>query len=234
MKRFFFFTLAIACAFALRAQDCKSNLYMTPNAKLQMTVYDKKGKESGVQTIQVTGVKNNGAAYESTVSTSMVDDKGKAISNGTGTYRCNGGVLSADMKLFMPQEGMGGMKNAEASFEPVYLEYPSTLSVGQKLTDAELKMDMTMNGGMKASLTFKEENRTVTAKESVTSPAGTWDAYVISYEGNIKSKMGGIGLPAFGFTVKEWFVPGTGIVKSETYTKNGKLAGSTLLTAVTK
>ena len=36
------------------AQDCKSNLYMSNNAKMQMTIYDKKGKTSAVQTIQVT------------------------------------------------------------------------------------------------------------------------------------------------------------------------------------
>ena len=138
------------------------------------------------------------------------------------------------MKMFLPQEGMGNMKATEAKFEPVYLEYPLAPTVGQKLQDAELKMDMTMNGGMQVSITFKEENRTVTAKETVTSPAGTWEAYVISYNGSTKSKMGGIGLPAFNFTVKEWFVPGMGVVKTETYGKNGKPAGSTLLTSVTK
>ena len=95
-------------------------------------------------------------------------------------------------------------------------------------------MDMNMKGGLKSSLSFKEENRKVAGKETVTSPAGSWEAFVISYDGNMKTRMAGIGLPAFNFTVKEWFVPGMGIVKSETYSKNGKLVGSTLLTAITR
>ena len=234
MKTACFFTTLLGLLFtlSLSAQDCKGNLYMTPNAKMQMTIYDKKGKESGVQTIQVTDVKNNGGTYESTVNTTMADEKGKVITNGTGAYRCSGGVFSADMKMFMPQEGTGKTNATEAKMEPIYLEYPAAPSVGQKLKDAELKMDMNMNG-MNAAIDFKEENRTVAAKESVTSPAGTWEAYVISYDGYMKIKMAGIGLPASNFTVKEWFVPGTGIVKSET-SKNGKVIGSTLLTSVTK
>jgi len=35
------------------------------------------------------------------------------------------------------------------------------------------------------------------------------------------------------FTVKEWYVPGIGIVKSENYRK-GDLAGSTMITSITK
>jgi hypothetical protein len=87
---------------------------------------------------------------------------------------------------------------------------------------------------MNASVDFKEEGRTVSGKETVTSPAGTWEAYVISYDGAMKTKMAGIGLPASNFTVKEWFVPGIGVVKSETASKSGKVIGSTLLTSIKK
>ena len=122
----------------------------------------------------------------------------------------------------------------EAKFEPVYLEYPAKLSVGDALKDAEFKMDISAKGGVSSNVVFKEENRKVAAKENVTSPAGTWEAYVISYDGSMKMKMAGIGLPAFTYTAKEWFVPGMDIVKSETYAKNGKLVGSTLLTSYSK
>lgn len=214
-------------------QDCKTNLYMTNNAKMQMTMYDKKGAASGTRDITVTGVKKTGDMYESTITTSVTNEKGKAIAKASGVYRCNGGVLSADMKMFMPQEQMGKMGESEAAFEPVYLEYPASPSVGQVLKDAEFTMNI-KNGGMSSTVTFKEENRKITTKENVTSPAGTWEAYVISYDGNMKMKMGGLGLPGYNFSVKEWYVPGMGIVKSESYSKGGKLSGSTMLTSVTK
>ncbi|MDQ6610049.1 MAG: hypothetical protein M3Y85_09545 [Bacteroidota bacterium] len=216
------------------AQDCKTNLYMTDNAKLVMTIYDKKGAVTGTQNIAITGVKKTGDAYESTITNSFTNDKGKVLSNASGTYHCKNGALSADMKMFMPQEQMGKMGEAEANVEPVYLEYPATPSPGQALKDAEFTMNMKMNGGMGITVNFKEENRKVANKESVTSPAGTWDAYVITYDGTMKTKMAGLGLPGFNFSAKEWFVPGMGVVKTESYNKGGKLVGSTMLTSVTK
>jgi len=36
------------------------------------------------------------------------------------------------------------------------------------------------------------------------------------------------------FKVTEWFAPGFGVVKSETYARNGKLLGSTQLTSLKK
>ena len=73
-------------------------------------------------------------------------------------------------------------------------------------------------------LTLKENNRKVTGKESVTTPAGTWDAWKISYDGQFRAKIGPIGIPV-NFKAIEWYVPGFGIVKTETYSKNGKLEG---------
>jgi hypothetical protein len=234
MKKIFLSVVSLLSLYFSMGQDCKTNLYMTDNAKLQMTVYDKKGKTSGVQNITISNVKKTGDAYESTVANSFADDKGKVISNASGTYKCSGGMLSADIKMFMPQEQMGKMGEAEAGLQPVYLEYPSSPTVGQTLKDADFTMTI-KNGGMSSSIAFKEENRKVEAKESVTSPAGTWEAYVISYDANMKIKMGPIGMPGMNFHVKEWYVPGMGVVKSESYNKGGdKLLGSTLLTSISK
>jgi hypothetical protein len=207
---------------------------MTPNAKIGMTIYDKKGAASGIQTWQVNDVKKTGDTYTSTLSVSFTNDKGKLISSGSGIYKCSGGMLSADMKMFLPQEQMSKMEgSSEAKVDPVYLEYPANPSVGQALKDAEFNMDIDMKNGMSTHITFKEEARKVDAKESITTAAGTWEAYIISYNGNMKTKVLGIGIPV-SFSVKEWYVPGMGIVKSETYSKNGKLAGSSALTSISK
>lgn len=234
MKKILSLTVLFILGISSFAQDCKSNLYMTQNAKFTVTIYDKKGAVSGIKTSQITDVKKSGDSYTSTISTSFTDGKGKTLSNGAGSYKCSGGILSADMKLFMPQEQTSKMGDgAEVKVDPVYLEYPANPSVGQSLKDAEFKMDIDMKNGLSTSTAFKEENRKVASKESITTPAGTWDAYLITYDGNLKTKVAGIGIP-FNFSVKEWYVPGTGIVKSESYSKGGKLSGSSVLTAITK
>lgn len=215
----------------MQAQDCAGYLYMTNNAEIQMTVYDKKGQPSGVQTWKVSDVKKDGNSITSTIQTSFKDDKGKEITKGSGTYKCKGGILEADVRMSMPQEQM--QQGTEVSMASAYLEYPSAMSVGQSLKDADFAMDMKMGTGVNAKVNFREDNRKVLSKENITTPAGSWDAYVIAYDGNMKTQMGPIGIPV-NFSAKEWFVPGFGIVKSETYSKNGKLVGSTMLTSIKK
>ena len=68
-------------------------------------------------------------------------------------------------------------------------------------------------------------NRSVQAKEKVTSPAGNWDAFKITYHSKIKMKIAGIGIPV-NTEVTEWYVPDFGIVKTESK------YGSTLITAI--
>ena len=225
-------TLSLLPVFSL-AQDCKNYYYMSNNSTIEMTVYDKKGKESGKQTWTITDVKKTGNNYQSTVNSSFADEKGKEISKGTGIYKCENGVLKADVRMSLPQQQMEAYKDAEVKLEPVYIEYPSTPSIGQKLDDVDFKMEMDSKNGLKTTIIFKETNRKVDNKENITTSAGTWEAYVITYDAQFKIQLGPIG-PTTNMSVKEWFVPNFGIVKTETYSKGDKLMGSTQLTAVKK
>lgn len=235
MKKLLF---TFACTFitlvTVLAQDCQNFYFMTNNSQIEMTTYDKKGGKSGVMTWKITDVKKDGNSFIAQVNSTFSDEKGKEITKSTGSYKCTNGLLEADVRMSLPQQQGQPMQPTEAQMSSAYIEYPSNMSVGQSLKDVDFNMDMNMSGGMKANMNFKETNRKVDAKEKVTTPAGTWDAYVISYESFMKTKMGAIGMPGFTFQVKEWFVPGFGLVKSETYSKNGKLAGSMQLTSIKK
>jgi hypothetical protein len=224
--------LLVACPLASLAQDCKNFFYLTNNAQVQMTMYDKKGKENSTNTWQINNVKKIPGGYESTINTSLKDEKGKEIANGTGTYKCENGILKADARMSMPQQQAAG-NSTEAKVESGYIEYPGNMSVGQSLNDVNFTMDVTSKNGMSSTVTFKENNRKVGAKESVTTPAGTWDAYVIGYDAVFRTQIAGIGIPV-SFSAKEWFVPGFGVVKSETYNKGGKLMGSSQITSIKK
>ena len=232
MKQFLSLLLLFAGA-SLCAQNCESYWYLTNNAEVQMTIYNAKGKESGKQTWKVTGVKQNGSGFVANVTSSFTDEKGKELAKGAGTYQCDGGMLKSDIRMTMPQQQAQMFQDAEANLEPTYIEYPYNMSEGQSLKDAVFEMDMKMNSGMNSKMSMKQTNRKVEGKEQVTSPAGTWEAYKITSEGYYRMNMGGIGIP-MTFKVTEWFVPGFGIVKTESYNKNGKFMGSTLLTSLKK
>jgi hypothetical protein len=231
MRKFFALLLLLAAG-TLRAQDCKNYYYMLNNAEVQMTVYDKNGAVSGIQTWKVSGVTNDGARVRSTIASTFTDNKGKAIAKGQGTYQCDGGKLMADMRMSLPQGENRGVPETEAKLTDSYLEYPGSLAEGMQLPDGSFTMEATTSG-MPSTTQFDIRNRRVTGKESIATAAGTWEAYKISYDAVMRVKMAGIGIP-MNLKVNEWFVPGFGIVKSETFTKNGKLAGSSVLTGLKK
>jgi hypothetical protein len=76
-------------------------------------------------------------------------------------------------------------------------------------------------------------NRVVASQESVTTAAGTFNCYKITQDFKMENIVMGMTIP---ITMKsiEYYAAGTGMVKSQSFDKNGKLAGYTLLTKITK
>lgn len=222
-------------SFSINAQDCSGYYYLT-NSTVEMTTYGKKAKESGKLTYTISGVNKSGSTTTANFVSEMKDEKGKTISKGAGKYKCVGGNLFIDAKVAMPQEQMGAYKDMDVKADDAFIEYPSSLSDGLALKDADFKMDIINKGAVFSTTTLEQTNRKVAGRESITTPAGTWNCWKISYDGRFKATIGGpsgIGIPV-NFKSTEWFAPGFGIVKTETYNKNGKLVGSTLVTAVKK
>jgi hypothetical protein len=219
---------------ALYTQDCKGFYYLN-NAEVQMTVYDKKGEVNGKLTYTISGAVKSGNTTSANFTSEMVNEKGKSLSKGAGKYKCADGVLYVDAKVAMPQEQMSAYKDMEVKAEDVFIEYPSSMAAGQALKDANFKMEIFNKGNLFATTTFDETNRKVEGKETITTSAGTWECWKISYEARFKASMApmNIGIP-FNIQGTEWFAPGFGIVKTESYNKNGRLMGSTQITSVKK
>ena len=78
------------------------------------------------------------------------------------------------------------------------------------------------------NITMNISNRKVDAVESITTPAGTFECYKISYDVAMKMMMN---MKSKGV---EWYAKGVGLVKNETYSSDGKLLGSNVLTAFKK
>ncbi|MGB5356106.1 MAG: hypothetical protein WBN11_05375, partial [Eudoraea sp.] len=72
-------------------------------------------------------------------------------------------------------------------------------------------------------------NRKVEKQENVTTPAGSFDCFVIYSQSNIKAMMINQSFPQ-----RVWFSEGVGMIKQESYKKNGDLLTSTILTKYSK
>lgn len=203
------------------AQDCSGYYYAIPGTSVELSVFDRKGNPSGRSTYQVKDVKKTANSLDALVSSTVYDGKGKEVAAARDIrIQCQNGAYQMDMKNFVMPETMSAFKNTEVNFSGSMLEYPASLRVGATLGDAQLQMDPVSMPMMKTTLTLS--NRKVIAQESVTTPAGTFDCYKITYDANVKSLIG------INYQVTEWFKPGFGVVRTENY-RNGKLMGSTVL-----
>lgn len=224
-------TLVLYAAMAATAQDCKNFYYMVNNAVVEMSIYNDKEELMGKQLYRVAEVEKKGSDLVSTFSTSFMDKNGKEISKSEGKFKCNGITIGVDMKMNIPGGAAQNM-SAKVKSSDSYLMYPTTLTVGKYLADGAFHMESEVNG-MPMIMDFKITERKVEGKESITTTAGTWDCFKISYNIETKISVMGAGVP-MDLKATEWFAPGFGMVKSVSYNKNGKLMGSTLITKLEK
>ena len=203
----------------LFSQDCANYYYLQNNKTIEMTISNKNGKESGKMTYVVSDSKKNGSAVTATINSEFVDAKGKTITKATNNVKCENGVMQMNMKTFIPAAQMEQMKSGTATANDVYLEYPANMNVGDQLKDGQFNMDYESTSGLKSSIEISITERKVEGKESVTTPAGTWECYKITSENKIVSKIAGIGIP-IRMSVTEWYASGFGVIKTES--KTGK------------
>ena len=225
MKKMFVLLISILIyQNAGNAQNC-GYLLLTNNAEVEMSMFDKKNEPSGKVVYKV--LSSNGK--EAKVSSKVFSEKGKEIGGGEGTYKCDGNNFSFEMKAMLPgdQAKAMNMKDMEVKTNNATIDYPSNMSVGTTLPDNEFTAD-TYSGTMKLmGMSFKVNNRKVEGKESITTPAGTFDCFKITSNQDIKAIFN------INMQMTEWFSPNVGVVKTEAYRK-GALVSSTLITKISK
>jgi hypothetical protein len=230
MKRYFILlVIAFAAGQTSKAQSSCSTYYpLVDGANFQYTNYDKKGKEDGQINYKVADVQNNGDTTNATMMMEMMDKKGNTY---TSDYEiaCDGNVVKIDFKSLMNDQMLSQMGDVEMDISGTDVELPNSLSVGQALPDANMQLKMKMGGGINMNTNVETINRKVEKQESVTTPAGTFDCYVLYSETKTKMMMANSIFPS-----RTWLAEGVGIVKQESYNKKGKLIGSMVLTQYSK
>ncbi len=223
MKTLITLCLISLMAVPVTAQKCSKYYPMEEGTAFQMTIYDKKNKPSGVIDYKIKETSGDTATfyYE------MHDEKGKMISSSEYDITCKEDGISIDFSSIMSPAVMGQYKDMEVDMTGTELIYPNNLSEGQSLPDADVLMNVKMTP-INLKMTSKMFNRKVESKESVTTPAGTFDCYVITYDNEMK-----MGVKMTG-SAKLWLAEDVGMVKQETYNKKGDFVGATVLTAFSK
>jgi hypothetical protein len=230
-KSLFFVAVLIVIVNALSAQDCKTYYFLRNNSEVEMSIYDSKGAVIAKNTYNVLSVNKEGNSLVSNFTTTAKDEKGKEVSSGKGTVKCDGENLMIDMQMNMPNIPQLQAMKMETGKGSTFLNYPNVMKVGQTLPDGAFEMNSNANG-MDVNLGYKTVNRKIVAKEKITTTAGSWECFKITTDISISLKMMAMNMP-FNLTTAEWFAPGFGVVKTES-SKDGQLVGSMVLTKVKK
>jgi len=226
MKKLIFITLwlFVPTVFLL-AQDCVFYYPQTEGKTLEYATFNAKDKKTAgsIQTVKKVYEENGNLKID--IETISLDKKGKEIGTNQYSAICEEGVYKIDMKSFMDAATMAAYEDNEVEVSSDNLQIPAKLNVGEELPNGRLNISIYSSGtrlmGMSTALT----NRKVEAKEEITTEAGTFDCYKISYTMTV-STMFSVRVEAI-----DWICEGIGTVKSETYSK-GKLMGYTILTNI--
>jgi hypothetical protein len=222
MKNILFVICLLATTFSY-SQDCKNYYYLQNNKTIEITMYNSKGEMNGRQVYTVSNFQNSGTTASATVNTEMFNKKGKSISKSSSVMKCSGGVMMMDMKLSLPQQ-QAEQFSADAKTKDFYLEYPASMKIGDNLKDGNMEMSVDSKG-MTTTLNMSVTNRKVEGQEKITTTAGSWDCFKITYHTKIITKVMGMGIP-INMDVTEWYAPGFGVVKTSSK------YGETVLTAI--
>lgn len=198
---------------------------MEMGTKTVFTHYNDKGVVTKIVTNDITEYTVENGIEKSTT-TSLMEDKEKNKSTTLKfESKFDGTVFEVDLKKITEETLRSGIKDSKVrvSVEGNNFKLPNNLQIGQKLDEIDLDMVMT-SGSTNFKFYMHYTDRVVTGKETVKTPAGEFDCFIISSQTEVKM------LTTKSGTSKSWIAKGVGLVKQEDYNKKGKLISSEVLT----
>lgn len=227
-------TLILTFAFGiifLNAQDSCSKYYtMKEGTSFEYTNYDKKGKVDGITNYTVSSSAAIGQATKATLDLKISDKKGKELFTTSYSFTCEDNMVKIDYKSLFPAQMMEQYLDGDIEMDitGTDIELPNDLVVGKDLADANVTINLNM-GGIKIETKVDQTNRKVLKEESITTSAGTFNCIVITETTKTKTMGAKIELNS-----KLWLAEGVGMIKQESYKKNGNLMNTTELTKFSK
>lgn len=224
-----FIVLLALSSFTFLVNDCGGLIFFKDGTSTVMTSYSEDGKVIGSAKTIYTGVTKTPGGASVKAQQENFDKKGKSTAKSEFTITCDHGNLIFDMKMMMPQEQAESYKDMEMTMEGNNKELPSDFVVGSSLKDATIKFKFKTKDGMEMSMmnmSFKITNRKVEAKETITTPAGTFECYKLTEDIEMKTMF------AMKMKSVSWFNVQSGTIKTETYKENGKYTGKSELTEI--
>jgi len=206
--------------------QCNEYYVLNDGTAWTYETYNAKGKLNGKTQQNVKSFEKTATGFNAVVTSVLYNDKGKEQTKGDLEMSCVNGTFIIDMRKFIPEEQQKMFASYKMTIQSENLELPAKLTVGQMLKDGSITL-ATEGSPLPMKMTVVISDRKVEGKETITTPAGTFECFKISSKSKVSTQMG-VNM-SFNFSTIEWIAPKVGMVKSESFDKNGKPNGYTQL-----
>lgn len=218
------FTVIFSITSIFSQESCSVFYPFTAGTSAEVTTKNKRGKTVAVLTYNVLDVTNNSGTTQAKMNAVMKDKNDKILTESTYNISCTNTGVSIDYQSMTVQSSFTQFDDIESDITGTNIVIPNDLAVGTNLPDANIDVKMNMSG-IRMNMYAGMLDREVTGKESITTPAGTFDCFVIEYTSQLRMGMTQTG------KAKQWIAKGVGMVKQEDYNSRGDITSSSLLTA---
>ena len=228
MKSFLISLFIIASQLAVFAQDCMTSEYLKKGTKWEVTNQDKKGKTTGIVKYEVLNSSQTGGQYIWEIKVATFDKKGEPLNEGSSEIICENGIYKMDMSQMMPPETMQSLKDLEVEIESTTINFPRGEDVETQLEDAYIVIATSAAMGL-MDMKMTISNRKIEGIETITTEAGTFKCLKITQDNKIENKM-----MSRKYRTVSWFLPGFGVIKTESYDQKENLMGTSTLSSLTR
>ncbi|TRX57721.1 hypothetical protein FNH22_15030 [Fulvivirga sp. M361] len=200
--------------------QCNPFFNFKEGSKWELTNYNGKGKIEGRQENEIKELKANGDGWDASLHMVLYDKKDRVVYDKNIEMGCAAGVVTLDMTRLISDEQLEAFQDMNMKLEMDNIEIPSGLEVGMTLDDGSV----ILTGDLPMTVKVTVTDRKVESKENITTPAGTFECYKISYK--VATKM----LMNIESTGVDYISKNVGMVRTETFNKSGKLVGYSEIT----
>lgn len=229
--------LFMACLPFVHAQCNNPYFPLNKGAVFEWTTFNKKDEAETRAVNTIKAVEDNSQGRRATVHTVLYDKKDQMLYEGDYEILCDHGSVKIDMEsMFKNMLGAvqpgSEMPDMQIEVGGYFLVIPPSLAVGDALPDSKGSITMKMAGSDMAinHTDLQMTNCQVTAKEDLTTPAGTFACFKVHQKVNLDMQV--MMLEKTMSTSGEvWIAEGVGMVRSDHYDTEGQLQSYTLLTS---
>lgn len=227
MKKFVFLLIAMASATIIKAQDCDLYIPVEEGTMLAYKITNDKGKEtSSIKQTLITKAETP-TGTEFLIQQDVKNDKD--VLTNTLKYKCEGNRFLFDMNSFIDKKTLESYKDMKVEMTIDEVDIPIGVTAGTTLKDGSIIMKVVSEGPIQMSIKTLITNRKVEAIETITTPAGTFECLKLTQ--TITTDMG---MAKVTIKTVDWISKNVGTVKSESYSKAGKLTSTMTLQSITK